>query len=340
MNSYKLTVNKDLEIISLSLLQDGLQEKVLNEFLGLPYNHVFPKIIADGCDVVGKVLFSGMPLSINDYQIVSFCGEIRVNIDIQPIHDEARKVVGAEILLESCSDCSVFADMQREHLLISIGKNSAALAHGVRNPLNAIKGAVVYLKEKFGNESTLVDFAELIEMEILKLDRFISRFLSTSQLESEFVDVNVNDLIRDVLTMSNYQACTKNIIFSGEFGDVPEIKADPFQIKHAVMNIVNNSFDAMTRGGSIILKTGTAQRDDCAYVSIEISDTGRGIPQERSPVVSVVPDRNRKKEGRGFGLFITREIIQYHGGHLEISSKKNLGTRVKVLLPVKGGPLS
>jgi len=221
-------------------------------------------------------------------------------------------------------------------LLISIGKNSAALAHGVRNPLNAIKGAVVYLKEKYGKESTLVDFAELIEMEISKLDRFIAGFLSTSQLEPKFERVNINELIQEILTLGNFQACNKKVAFIGEFGDVPAIKADPFQIKHAIMNIVNNSFDATNSGGSVTLKTDMDRRDGDSFVSIEITDTGRGMSQRGSAVDPSVHQKDRKKEGRGFGLFITREIIQYHGGHLEISSKLNAGTKVKILLPVRG----
>jgi len=75
---------------------------------------------------------------------------------------------------------------------------ASSLAHGVRNPLNAIKGAVVYLREKYGHEKTLLEFSTIINDEINRLDNFVSNFLSAARGELRFVPTNLNDILETI----------------------------------------------------------------------------------------------------------------------------------------------
>lgn len=299
--------------------------------LGHPYQRFFPVFLNGEVDAVEKVIREGTPLFLKAHQIVCFCGTIHADIAISPLPGDDGSVVGAEITREVVSGCDKTGTMWRERQLIDIGRNSAALAHGVRNPLNAIKGAVVYLKNAFGKEPTVVEFAGIIEEEISKLDDFITKFLSTSLLESEFEPLDVNRLISRILAASSFQACVKKISFQPDLGAVPIIKADDFQLGHAVMNIINNAMEAMAEGGVIRLKTGMTCRDGRDFVFIEISDSGGGM---KRVTPSVALDSSGGNDGRGFGLFLTREIVRHHGGLMEIVSRKNQGTTASLFLPV------
>jgi two-component system nitrogen regulation sensor histidine kinase GlnL len=302
--------------------------------VGQPYHRFFPVFLEDGGDAVKKVLNEGIPLLLKGCQAVCFCGDIQADVSINPLMDGDGLVVGAEITREMSCSCDLLDTTRRERRLIDIGRSSAALAHGVRNPLNAIKGAVIYLKGAYGNEATLVEFADIIEDEISKLDSFITRFLSTSVMESEFVPLDLNELLRRILAMSNYQACAKKVTFDTAFEELPKVRADAFQLEHAVMNVINNSLEAMGERGVIRLITETARLSDRNYACIVVADNGRGMGRNVLCDVSDGGGKSQRVAGRGFGLFITREIVQSHGGHLEISSRKGVGTTVRILIPV------
>ncbi len=333
MYGYIITVDRDL-IISAVVAPTGVRGGFCSSMLkGHPLDRCFPVLLEDGSDAVKRVIDGGVPLFLKGYHTVCFCSDVTADISIQPVSADDGSICGAEISLVIVSGCPVVDILQKEQRLIDIGRYSAALAHGVRNPLNAIKGAVVYLKDAYGGEQTFAEFAAIIEEEISKLDGFITRFLSTSLLESEFVPVDVNELLRRILAMNSFQAYAKKISFSSELGVLPIIMADAFQLEHAVMNVINNSFEAMTENGDIRLKTRLVKRGDRDYISIMISDNGKGMTSEGQKGAGYSNEK-RIEKGRGFGLFLTREIIQSHGGTIEIVSKKNMGTSVEMFLPV------
>jgi signal transduction histidine kinase len=90
----------------------------------------------------------------------------------------------------------------------------------------------------------------------------------------------------------------------------------------------------MGERGVIRLITETARLSDRNYACIVVADNGRGMGRNVLCDVSDGGGKSQRVAGRGFGLFITREIVQSHGGHLEISSRKGVGTTVRILIPV------
>jgi signal transduction histidine kinase len=104
-----------------------------------------------------------------------------------------------------------------------------------------------------------------------------------------------------------------------------------FQIEQAILNVINNALEAMHSDGQLTVKTRQEKRSGTDFIVIEIGDTGPGMAQNIIDRLSLSP----KDSGRGFGLFITREILQYYGGHLEIKSIKGQGSTVLLYLPIK-----
>lgn len=334
MNGFSFTVCKNLIIRSVAMPQGDSGDMSATGLVGQPYYRFFPILLEGGADAVQTVLQGGDSLFLQEHPTVCFCGNIQADISITPLYEVDGTVLGAEVALQMCSGCLPQGTVSRERQLIEIGKSSAALAHGVRNPLNAIKGAVVYLKDTYGTESTLVEFAGIIEEEISKLDGFITRFLSSSLLEPETVSIDINELLQRIVAMSNFQAYAKKVTFRAEFGEIPKVNVDAFQFEHAVMNVVNNSLEAMTEGGLLQLKTTMIHRNDFDCASIEISDTGKGMSRSVLRTISDWEGASCPRNGRGFGLLIAREIIRSHGGDFEIASRKDVGTTVRIIIPV------
>jgi two-component system, NtrC family, nitrogen regulation sensor histidine kinase GlnL len=306
-----------------------------SSLIGVPYYQVMPRILLDGVDAVEKVLSDGGTINFKEYNSSCLFGSALGNLAIRPVYGEKQTIVGAEIIAETFSGCSILKSISQEQQSLEIDKKSMTLAHGVRNPLNAIKGAAVYLKEKYNDESCLVEFMEIIEEEISKLDSFITKFLSTSLLESEFSEINIVEMLKKIVALTAFQVSSREISLFTDFDDLPIVKGDVFLLEHAVLNIFNNAMEAMHNGGTINLSAKGLTKGQRNYIVIEVADTGPGISDNKIKDLSDGIDVNHGKTGRGFGLFITREIVQYHGGQLEIISRKDSGARVKILLPAK-----
>jgi two-component system nitrogen regulation sensor histidine kinase GlnL len=214
--------------------------------------------------------------------------------------------------------------------LPDIGKIASTFAHGVRNPLNAIKGAVVYLREKYANEKKLIEFTTIIEEEIARLDNFIANFLSTSVSEKDLRTTDINVLLKKIEVLTSLQAQLRNIEAIFEYGKPVMVTVNSFHLEHAILNVLNDAIEAMPSGGKLMVKTKSEYRCDDEFATIEITDTGHGMAMGMRDEL-VVPS---KIKGKGSGLFVTREILRSCGGRLEIKSQRGSGTRAKLYIPI------
>jgi two-component system nitrogen regulation sensor histidine kinase GlnL len=334
MNGCKFVVDKNLLIVSWDEKGGASQGAEVSGYLGVPYYHVVPRIMHNEADALELVLQDGNPRLIKDYRTMCVFGSATGDIAVRPVLDDNREVVGAEVRIEVFSHCTATDCFRAGSEMPEIGKKSVTLAHGVRSPLNAIKGAAVYLKGKYRADPGLVEFMDIIEDEISKLDRFVTKFLSTSLVESEFVWVDISAMLSKLVALVSLQATANNIFISTDLNELPLIRADEYLFEHAVLNVINNSIEALDEGGKISVSTSKVVHNEKEYIGIEISDNGSGMNRLRRRDISGGQHERRKNSGRGFGLFITREVVQYHGGQLEIDSRRNSGTKVKILVPV------
>lgn len=209
--------------------------------------------------------------------------------------------------------------------VLNCGNAITTLAHSFRNPLNTIRGAVTFIREEYPSDNNLQDFTGIIENEIDRLEMLISRLLASSlTVVRRYTDIN--GLLRGIEMAISLQASSRNIETSFEYNETPLVKIDAFQMEQAIRNIVNNAIEAMPRGGQLIVRTGI--ESDCVF--IEIKDTGVGIHRCRTS-----PGGSPGNNGRGFGLFIARQILSIHGGRLTIKAGDDVGTTVKMFIPLK-----
>ncbi len=224
--------------------------------------------------------------------------------------------------------------LKQSERLIDIGQISATFAHGVRSPLNAIMGAVVFLREKYANERALVEFTEIMEQEILRLDSFIAKFLSTGISDQGLSETDLISVLKKIETMTSLQVHSCNIKTVFECGYTSPVMINSSYLEHAILNVINNAIDAMPSGGTLSVKTQSGTVSGRESAVIEISDTGPGMTRNDRQGIS----SSSKKKGKISGLFITREILRSCGGHLEINGKKNQGTTVKLYIPASEKP--
>jgi two-component system nitrogen regulation sensor histidine kinase GlnL len=312
-------------------------EKEIAEFTGQPsskiignkYYEIFPRIFTDNKDALTEAIKKNKAITLKGYSFNCLYGRVKADIKIKPVKSHDNRTDSVKVVISPHSTCAVARKLQLSQKLIDIGKIASTLAHGVRNPLNAIKGAVVYLREKYDNEEPLIEFTKIMEEEISRLENFISRFLSSSVSDTEVRETDINSLLKKIEVFTSLQIYTRNVQSLYEFGSIPPITINSFHLEQAILNVINNAIEAMTGGGQLKIKTFTEERSGRIFVVIAVSDTGPGMGDRK---IDDLCSDNREN-GRGFGLFITYEILKHYGGHLEIDSKKNMGTTIKLFIP-------
>lgn len=224
--------------------------------------------------------------------------------------------------------------------LAALGRFSLGLAHEVKNPLAIILSGVEYLELKCQCADHDIQRAtEVIKDAVFRADETIKRLLKFSRPESLKIEkINPVDLVNEAVSLFKYTAPLVNIEIKTEFS--PEqilVEVDKGQIQQVLFNLVMNSIDAMHKGGIIMIKVYKRNPPEFpeAKCIIKVIDTGEGISKENlSKIFEPFFTTKRDTRGTGLGLSISRAIINDHKGELSLTSEVNVGTTVKIVLPL------
>jgi len=235
------------------------------------------------------------------------------------------------------------AVLRRADRLSSLGLLTAGLAHEIRNPLVAIRTFTQLLPERYEDAEFREGFQGLALKEVDRICGLINDLLSFARpSKPNVVPENVNDVVDNIARILESQAKEKNVDIRRDFGrDLPKVWIDREQMKQVFMNLILNGIQAMSAGGTIVVATRLAAKNDVElireYVQVEIRDTGVGIPPENLEQI-FDPFFTSKDEGSGLGLAVSHQIVQEHGGFVTVESSVGTGTSFFVHMPV-GKPI-
>ncbi|MDD5585280.1 MAG: ATP-binding protein, partial [Candidatus Omnitrophica bacterium] len=225
--------------------------------------------------------------------------------------------------------------LEQARRLSDIGTLAATVAHELRNPLAAINMAASNIKRKAQNP--LLDrHLHNIEAKVYESDQIINNLLFYSRIKSpHYENVKINSILEECAGLSKRQSRAKKKITIAKKLQLTRnvsVDVDPLQMKEIVCNILNNSYDALPESGGVIeMFTDTNEKS----VTICIKDNGTGIEKEYLEKV-FDPFFTTKAKGTGLGLAVCRQIINLHGGTIQMASEPGKGTSVCIALPKKG----
>jgi len=230
--------------------------------------------------------------------------------------------------------------IQRADRMASIGELASGIAHEIRNPLAGIQGAIQILADGFPVEDARRGVTDEIQKQIYKLERLVKDLLNYAKpVPTNYLPTDMNELVDKVITFFMMQRGEPENLKIGEnfFSPLPKVMVDPNSMEQAFLNIILNARKAMPRGGTFTISTLalTGRRDDgkeVQEVQIIFADTGIGIPKENLPKI-FNPFFSTRSDGTGLGLSITKNIIEEHGGRIEVESQVNMGTKIIITLP-------
>jgi two-component system phosphate regulon sensor histidine kinase PhoR len=220
----------------------------------------------------------------------------------------------------------------------------ANASHELRTPLSTVLGYAETLAEESGLPDNLrANFGRTIRDEARRMLRIIEDLMSLSRIEADrFVApgerVDVEDIVRAAVANAGHLRGAANCEFKTDIGsDLPAVRGDRAQLLQVLDNLIGNALRyGCDRPGSIV---EIAAEHSGAWVVLEVTDHGPGIPREHLPRVTerfyrVDAARSRESGGTGLGLAIVKHIIERHRGSLDIKSTVGVGTSITVRLPV------
>lgn len=225
------------------------------------------------------------------------------------------------------------AQLVQSEKLASIGEMAAAVAHGLRNPLASLRAAAQVVRHHPSSPSS-AEYLDAIIEEVDRLDRRISHLLSFSR-PAPFhpLSESVPRLVESLLPAFSEPLRERGVELQVDIpSSLPAVRVDPIQLEQALVEIVSNALDAMPQGGQLRISAAVHGSNGAgAEVSIDVADTGSGIPESVLPWVTE-PFFTTRAEGTGLGLAIAKRYVEQNGGRLEIVSRPG-ATTVRVRLP-------
>ncbi len=244
----------------------------------------------------------------------------------------------AERLATIVENSKLYERMRERDRLAALGEMAAGLAHEIRNPLGAIKGAAQCLepRPRAGEEG---EFLDVIVEEVNRLNGVVTQFLDYARpLKQSFGTVDINEVVARTIRLIQNEIPGR-LALVVELGEsLPAVEGDPEQLKQVLINLVQNAMQALgTAPGTIRVRTRGPERfaDLRAagdFVEIDVADDGPGIPPEQQPNI-FVPFFTTKQKGTGLGLAICQRIVKSHGGSISVLSRVGEGSTFVVRLP-------
>lgn len=258
---------------------------------------------------------------------------VRVGYAVSPLVSEMGEKTGLILTFQDLTEIRTMEEnVRRKDRLAAVGRVAAGLAHEIRNPLGAMRGAIQVLQSTTPPESSHASLMEIILRESDRLNKIITNFLTYARPRvNNFSEIDVREAVSDTFMLLKHSPDIKekHILKA----DLPEnplmISADPTQLKQIFWNLARNAIMAMPDGGELKIKLEETANE---RIRILFEDSGCGMsPAQVEQLFE--PFSESTTGGTGLGLSIVYQIIRDHNGTINVRSLENAGTTITVELP-------
>lgn len=221
---------------------------------------------------------------------------------------------------------------RRKHVdgMILLGRVSSQMAHDLKNPLAALKGACQFLRQEHAEGRSLdahAGFLTLMDEQIDRLVRVVDRYQRVGRLDLTPRRVDLNALVQSVIALQEQSASPVRLT-ARLAPSIPACNADPELLSAALDNLIGNAREAMPAGG--VVTVSTEQTEDGIWIGV--ADTGEGM-DARTRERAFDELFTTRANGSGLGLAFVRRVVEAHGGRVTLKSELSRGTEVRLLVP-------
>jgi signal transduction histidine kinase len=290
--------------------------------------------------VMAVVVVLGLVAAIADHHLASRAAleAERLRAYVVELEATKRELEATTGNLSRALDAAAAASQSKSQFL-------ATMSHELRTPLNAIIGFSELLKgELFGpiGDARYKGYVNDVHRSGKHLLSLVNDVLDFSKIDAGHLtlqedQIDVREVLATSMRMMEGQAAQIGVILQQEAAcDLPILLADERRVRQILLNLLSNAIKFTPRGGSVRL---LAYCEENGF-AIQVADTGIGMAKEDIPRAlerfgQLDSDLNRKYEGTGLGLPLTKKLVELHGGRFEIESELCVGTKVTVTFPAE-----
>jgi PAS domain S-box-containing protein len=306
------------------------------EVLGRPIREVFPAGLIDALD--GFRHEAGVH-HLYKFRLTTRAGEQRTaNIAVAPLLSRDFVSVGRIILVDDITErVSLEAQLTQADKLSSIGLLAAGVAHEINTPLAVISSYSQMLAKQLRGDARFGTVLDRITQQSFRAAEIANGLLNFSRTSTtEFRDTNLNQVIRDTLSLLEHQFKTAQIAVDLELNEeLPAINGNPGKLQQVFLNLLLNAKDAMPAGGRLRVATLVN-----GHVEAVVSDSGTGIAPEHLKRIydpfftTKTTPKPGDRRGTGLGLSVSYGIIQEHAGKIHVESAVGAGTTFHLEFPL------
>jgi len=222
------------------------------------------------------------------------------------------------------------AELARSESLAAVGMLTKSLAHEIRTPLSVLRAGTEILARTPQAGAREREVTQMLEAEVERLSRLVDDLLVFGRPSPPVPGAaDLRDIGRGALAALDDEAREKEITLALE-GEAVPLQADSDQLRQVMVNLTTNAIRACDRGGRVTVRVWA----EGAGALFEVEDDGVGIEPDRlediwKPLVTTY------RAGNGLGLPIVRQLVEAHGGRVEVRSTPGEGTCMRVILPIQ-----
>ncbi|MGI6435507.1 MAG: two-component system sensor histidine kinase NtrB [Syntrophomonadaceae bacterium] len=332
-----IITDNDARVVLINKAAEDILDLSKQEALG---NSYFEVLAEQSRELLIKtfnyVVKSGRPFIGNDVEITTRKGaNIIVKPFISPIRDREGVIWGMVLIFDDVTEKRQMEEhVLRSEKLAALGQLAIGVAHEIRNPLGSIKGFALIIQRDLPPDHPLQKFIDIIIKESERLGKVTQELLDFARpSKTQLSYLNVNWFIEKVLFLIEMENTNKKITYIRNFNEtIKDIYASEEQLQQVIINLLQNSIQAIGNNAGTI---NIATRQVPSWVEISISDSGEGIPPQ---ILSKIfnPFFTTREKGTGMGLAIVHQIMDRHGGHIQVSSHPQKGSTFVLRFPIEG----
>jgi PAS domain S-box-containing protein len=324
-----ITISNNSEITLFNTSAEKLFSIAKHEVLGKNLSELRKKEL----DFISK-LVSGESESYKNVEIKieTMTGEKYLSVNTTPNYNFSKGLDSHTIIINDITESRLIEEQsKRNEKLIAMGELASGVAHEVRNPINSIGMIAQRLSREFVPQNDAEEYSSitgLLKDEVNRINKIITQFLKYAKpLDIQLSEIEMSRYMAEVNQMFSEQALQRKINFNIEGEKNLIAKIDPELYKQAILNIVQNAFDAVNYGGTIQVKYFIKGN----YFFVTVTDNGKGIAEkDQSKIFDLY--YTTRKEGTGLGLSISQKIISQHNGLIDFTTSSE-GTIFKIKTP-------
>lgn len=301
---------------------------------GRPISEVFPIFSeltgAASGNPVSKVIAEGRIVGLANHTVLERPDGTRIPIEdsAAPIRDDQDRLIGVVLVFRDATNDRKTQDLlRRAEKLSAAARLSAAMAHEINNPLEAVSNLIYLAKQAPEATTALTEQLTMAEHELARVAHITRQTLGFYRESGERAPLDLAAILDSTLPIYKSKLQAKSIQLQRNYETCPPVLGVAGELRQALANLVSNAVDAVGEHGRITLSVRPVQTPGGSAAEVLIEDDGPGVPTEHLAQIFEPFFTTKKETGTGLGLYVTREILERHGGSVAVSPSSNHGSR-------------